>query len=82
MVLFRNTPFFDIFGLIMFLLFGVKLKGVVEVISGDKFDITSSELEQFNTDGESSYKTNSISVRVIKESLEIYVGRYAKNKYF
>lgn len=81
-VLIKNTLFFDVFGLILFLLFGIKLKGIVEVISGDRFKIRSMSVEQFNTDGEASYKTDNVDVVVIKEALEIYVSKKANDKYF
>lgn len=81
-VLFRNTIFFDVFGIMLFLLFGIKLKKVVEVLSGDSFNIKSTTSEQFNTDGEASYKTTDIMVSVIKEGLEIYVSKEIHKKYF
>ena len=72
-VLFKNTIFFGLFSLFMFLCFGVVIKGMVEVYKLSIFTISTLEKHQYNTDGEESYKTNNIKVEVVKAGLNLYV---------
>ena len=82
MVFFKNTIFFGIFAIFMFLIFGIKLKGFTEVKSVKSFTVKTKEEVLFNSDGEECYNTNFVKVDVIKEALAIYVPQKAKEKYF
>jgi diacylglycerol kinase (ATP) len=81
-VLFKNTIFFGIFSLFLFLIFGIINKREVEVISGNNFKVKLLNKSQFNTDGEQSYNTNNLNILVIKEALEIYVSKKGVKKHF
>ena len=81
-VLFRNNTFFKILSVFLFLCFGIIMKKYVEVYKLDKFNIKTSQPQQFNTDGEESYNTTSIEVGVIKNALELYVSKKGVKKYF
>ena len=81
-VLFRNTIFFGLFSLFMFLCFGVVIKGMVEVYKLSSFTISTLDKHLYNTDGEESYKTNNIKVEVVKAGLNLYVGKKGVSKYF
>lgn len=82
MVFFKNTIFFGLLSIFLFLLFGIRVKGLVDIKKGDSFLIKTKENEQYNSDGEECYFTNQIEIKVIKESLSIYVSQKGKEKYF
>ena len=82
MVFFKNTIFFGIFSIFMFLIFGIKIKGFTEVKKVSSFTIKTKEEILFNSDGEECYNTNFVKVDVIKEALAIYVPQKANEKYF
>ena len=81
-VLFRNNTFFKILPIFLFLCFGIVMKGYVDIYKLEKFNIKTAEKEQFNTDGEESYNTKEIDVEVIKEALNLYVGKKGVTKHF
>ena len=81
-VFFKNTIFFGIFSIFLFLLFGIELKGLVERKKANSFKIETRKEVLFNSDGEECYKTNLIEVSVVKEALKIYVPQKAKDMYF
>ena len=82
MVFFKNTIFFDVISIFLFLIFGISLKGMVEFKKSHSFLIKMKEPVQFNFDGEECYLTDQIKVEVIKEALLIYVPQKGKNKHF
>ena len=82
MVFFKNTIFFGLLSIFLFLVFGIKIKGLVSIKKANSFFIKTKENEQFNSDGEECYFTNQIKIEVIKEALSIYVSQKGKQKYF
>lgn len=81
-VLFKNTIFFGLISIFLFLIFGIVIKGQVLILNGNQFNIEIDEKKQFNTDGEESYNTKCINVSVIKEALKIYIPKKSTDKFF
>ena len=81
-VFFKNTIFFGTFSIFLFLIFGIKLKGITEIRKVNSFTITTKSPVLFNSDGEECDNTNLVKVDVIKEVLEIYIPKKGKDKYF
>ena len=81
-VFFKSTIFFSTLAIGLFLVFGIVLKGMVEVYTSNKFEISSNLKQQFNTDGEESYFTDYVNIKVIKEALRIYLPPESIKKYF
>ena len=80
-VFFKDTTFLNTIAIGLFLLFGIRLKGVVRKERVSSLNIKCDNKEQFNTDGEESYFTDKVSVVVIKEALEIFIPKASMKKY-
>ena len=81
-VFFKNTIFFNLFSIFLFLVFGVSVKGLVDIRKVNSIRIRTKEKVQFNSDGEECCLTDQIEIEVIKEALSIYVSQKGKDKYF
>ena len=80
-VFFKDTTFLNTIAIGLFLLFGIRLKGVVRKERVSSLNIKCDSKKQFNTDGEESYFTDKVSVVVIKEALEIFIPKESMKKY-
>ena len=80
-VFFKDTTFLNTIAIGLFLLFGIKLKGVVRKERVSSLNIKCDSKKQFNTDGEESYFTDKVNMVVLRESLEIYLPKESVKKY-
>lgn len=80
-VFFKDTTFLNTIAIGLFLLFGIRLKGVVREERVSSLNIECDQRQQFNTDGEESYFTDKLNVVVLKEALEIYLPKASMKKY-
>lgn len=81
-VLFKSATFFTNIAIGLYLLFGIKLKGMVEVHEISSLKIISNNKCRYNTDGEESYLTKEAKIKILKEALEIYVTNQSGQFYF
>ena len=80
-VFFKDTTFLNTIAIGLFLLFGIKLKGVVRKERVSSLNIKCDSKKQFNTDGEESYFTDKVNMVVLREALEIYLPKASMKKY-
>ena len=80
-VFFKDTTFLNTLAIGLFLLFGIRLKGVVRKERVSSLNIECDQRQQFNTDGEESYFTDKVNVVVLREVLEIYLPKASTKKY-
>lgn len=81
-VLFKYTPFFNYIALFFFLVFKIRIKGIVEILEYENISLKLNSNQQFNTDGEESFFINELRVDVLKEGLEIYISKKINKKCF
>ena len=80
-VFFKDTTFLNTIAIGLFLLFGIRLNGVVRKERVSSLNIECDQRQQFNTDGEESYFTDKVNVVVLREVLEIYLPKASTKKY-
>lgn len=81
-VSFRSTTFFTVIAIGLYLLLGVSIKGMCKEYTGSNFKIKSNQKNLFNADGEESYTTEEVNVKVLKEAIEIFVPKRSVKLYF
>ena len=80
-VFFKDTTFLNTIAIGLFLLFGIRLNGVVRKECVSSLNIECVQRQQFNTDGEESYFTDKVNMVVLREALEIYLPKASMKKY-